>query len=159
MLIVQEKHDDVCKCDFISLKCFALHTPLLTVRLACSLEQNEIVFVLFSFSSLFFSFLLVVLSRQREKYSTSKQTEVACMEYFSVNNIVRGLGLVCESLFGVSLRQVPIDEWKGTEEDWVDEDTHAMQGARKIEAIHEQEGHIGRWCEVNVYFTLPHVFY
>lgn len=65
------------------------------------------------------------------------------MEYFSVNNVVRGLGVVCESLFGVSLREVPVEDWKGTEEDWVDEGTHSIRGARKIEAIHEKEGHIG----------------
>ena len=36
---------------------------------------------------------------QMEKYSTSKQTELACMEYFSVNNIIRGLGFVCGKKF------------------------------------------------------------
>ena len=80
---------------------------------------------------------------QRERHSTLKPAEMECMEYFDVNNVVDGLNYVCTHLFGVSLREVPISEWKGTAEDWVDNETHELGGARKIEAIHETEGHIG----------------
>jgi len=80
---------------------------------------------------------------QRERHPTLQQPETECMQYFHVDNIIDGLGVVCESLFGVSLIEIPVEQWKNTPEDWVDAPTHAMHGARKIEAHHETEGHIG----------------
>jgi mitochondrial intermediate peptidase len=80
---------------------------------------------------------------QRERHLTATPADLECMEYFEVDNVVNGLGVVCHSLFGVSLREVPVSKWKNTAEDWVDEETHSIRGARKIEAIHETEGHIG----------------
>ena len=75
--------------------------------------------------------------------SSFASIESEAMEYFTVDGVINGLDLVCQNLFGLSLEQVPSEEWAGSAEDWVDSSTHAIGGARKIVCTHETEGPMG----------------
>jgi intermediate peptidase len=86
---------------------------------------------------------LVASSSSSSSSSSFASIESEAKEYFTVDGVINGLDLVCQHLFGLSLEQVPSEEWVGSAEDWVDSATHAIGGARKIVCTHETEGPMG----------------